>query len=94
MMEGSAADFVPSARTLPTLRRAAAGCRGCELWRNAGQTVFGEGPPKAELILVGEQPGDSEDRQGKPFVGPAGGMLQRALDEAGSSVTTSTSPTP
>lgn len=83
MMEGSAADFVPRARTLPALRRAADGCRGCELWKNATQTVFGEGRPRAELMLVGEQPGDREDRQGKPFVGPAGGMLQRALEDAG-----------
>jgi DNA polymerase len=82
-MEGSAAGFVPRARTLPALRRAAAGCRGCELWKDATQTVFGEGRPKADLMLVGEQPGDREDRQGKPFVGPAGAMLQRALDEAG-----------
>jgi uracil-DNA glycosylase len=83
MMEGSAAGFVPSARTLPALRRAAEGCRGCELWKNATQTVFGEGGRKSELMLVGEQPGDREDQQGKPFVGPAGGVLERVLDEAG-----------
>ncbi|HEX6229882.1 MAG TPA: UdgX family uracil-DNA binding protein, partial [Solirubrobacterales bacterium] len=65
------------------LREAARDCRGCELWRNATQTVFGEGPEGAELMLVGEQPGDREDREGQPFVGPAGGLLTRALEEAG-----------
>jgi DNA polymerase len=78
-----ASEFLPPRRTLPALRKAAADCRGCDLWRDATQTVFGEGPPKAELMLVGEQPGDREDREGKPFVGPAGGLLHRALDEAG-----------
>jgi uracil-DNA glycosylase family protein len=82
-METSAAEFLPRARTLPSLRRAAARCRGCELWKDATQTVFGEGPPKAELMLVGEQPGDREDTQGQPFVGPAGALLDRALTEAG-----------
>jgi DNA polymerase len=81
-MEGSAADFLPKARSLPALRRAASGCRGCPLWKDATQTVFGEGPSGAELVLVGEQPGDREDRQGEPFVGPAGAMLDRALDMA------------
>lgn len=65
------------------LREAAAGCRACPLWRNATQTVFGEGPVKADLILVGEQPGDREDREGRPFVGPAGRVLDEALAEAG-----------
>ncbi|HEY0391587.1 MAG TPA: UdgX family uracil-DNA binding protein [Solirubrobacterales bacterium] len=79
----SAADFVPRSRSLPTLRRAAGGCRGCPLWKDATQTVFGAGLKSAELMLVGEQPGDREDIEGKPFVGPAGGVLSRALDEAG-----------
>jgi DNA polymerase len=65
------------------LRRAAAGCRACALWKRATQTVFGVGPPSARLMLVGEQPGDQEDRQGRPFVGPAGRMLDRALEGAG-----------
>jgi uracil-DNA glycosylase len=78
----SAAEFLPSRKTLPSLRRAAAGCRGCELWRDATQTVFGEGPKDAELMLVGEQPGDREDLAGEPFVGPAGGVLGRALERA------------
>ena len=69
--------------SLATLRREAAGCRACPLWRNATQTVFGEGPPKAIVMLVGEQPGDQEDRQGRPFVGPAGRILDDALADAG-----------
>ena len=68
---------------LAELAREAAGCRRCALWESATQTVFGEGPPDARLMLVGEQPGDQEDLQGKPFVGPAGAVLRRALDEAG-----------
>lgn len=68
---------------LKTLRSEAADCRACPLWKNATQTVFGEGPAHAPLMLVGEQPGDKEDLAGKPFVGPAGQMLDRALDEAG-----------
>jgi uracil-DNA glycosylase len=79
----SAAEFVPDSRSLRTLREAAADCRGCPLWRDATQTVFGEGPRKARLLLVGEQPGDREDIEGEPFVGPAGGVLDRALSEAG-----------
>ena len=79
----SAAEFVPAKRDLASLRRAAAGCRGCPLWEDATQTVFGAGRRSAELMLVGEQPGDREDREGSPFVGPAGAMLDRALDEAG-----------
>jgi uracil-DNA glycosylase family protein len=82
-MDASAADFLPSSRSLPSLRRAASKCRGCDLWKDATQTVFGEGPPRAELMLVGEQPGDQEDRRGSPFVGPAGGLLDKALAEAG-----------
>ncbi len=69
--------------SLETLREAAADCRACPLWKNATQTVFGEGPQAARAMLVGEQPGDREDLAGKPFVGPAGLMLDRALEEAG-----------
>jgi DNA polymerase len=65
------------------LRRAAADCRRCELWRRATQTVFGAGPIKARIMLVGEQPGDAEDKAGEPFVGPAGQLLRAALEEAG-----------
>jgi uracil-DNA glycosylase family protein len=74
---------VPERPTVRKLREAAAGCRACSLWRDATQTVFGEGPAKADLILVGEQPGDREDREGRPFVGPAGRVLDEALAEAG-----------
>jgi uracil-DNA glycosylase len=80
---GSAADFVPARPTLPKLKEAAAGCRGCHLWVDATQTVFGEGPRTAEVMLVGEQPGDQEDRQGHPFVGPAGRLLDEGLAAAG-----------
>jgi uracil-DNA glycosylase len=82
-MAESAAAYVPERPTLPRLRTAAAGCRGCPLWENATQTVFGEGPAPAELMLVGEQPGDQEDQQGRPFVGPAGRVLDEALELAG-----------
>jgi uracil-DNA glycosylase len=68
---------------LETLREEAAHCHACPLWKNATQTVFGQGPPHAPIMLVGEQPGDKEDLAGKPFVGPAGQMLDRALEEAG-----------
>lgn len=78
----SAADFLPESRSLRTLRQAALDCRGCELWKNATQTVFGEGPRKAKLMLVGEQPGDKEDLEGEPFVGPAGRVLDDALEAA------------
>lgn len=78
-----ATPFIPERRTLPALREAARDCRGCPLYQNATQTVFGEGPPGARVVLVGEQPGDSEDRAGHPFVGPAGRMLDRALEAAG-----------
>ena len=74
---------MPERPTLPRLRKAAADCRGCALWENATQTVFGEGPAPAELMLVGEQPGDQEDQQGHPFVGPAGRVLDEALELAG-----------
>ena len=80
---GSAADFIPPKPTLAKLREAARGCRGCHLWMPATQTVFGEGPPTAEVMLVGEQPGDLEDRAGHPFVGPAGKLLDTALAQAG-----------
>jgi len=79
----SAADFLPERRSLTALRAAAAGCRGCDLHEDATQTVFGEGAAKARVVLVGETPGDQEDRQGKPFVGPAGRELDRALERAG-----------
>jgi uracil-DNA glycosylase len=78
-----AADYLPERAGLDALRAAAAGCRGCELWENATQTVFSAGPPDARVVLVGEQPGDQEDRQGMPFVGPAGRLLVKAVDEAG-----------
>jgi DNA polymerase len=80
---GSAADFIPPRPTLPKLRKASAGCRGCDLWLNATQTVFGEGPPEAEAMFVGEQPGDQEDRVGRPFVGPAGRLFDEALESVG-----------
>jgi len=70
-------------RRLNSAKREAAGCRRCELWRRGTQTVYGEGRASARLMLVGEQPGDVEDLEGRPFVGPAGRLLERALDEAG-----------
>jgi uracil-DNA glycosylase len=76
----SAADYLPSRRTLTSLRAAAARCRGCDLYRHATQTVFGEGRARAAMMLVGEQPGDSEDRVGHPFVGPAGRVLRDAME--------------
>ena len=79
----SAAPFVPPRPTLRTARRAASGCKGCELWRRATQTVFGEGRADAAVMFVGEQPGDAEDAAGKPFVGPAGRVFDRALEEVG-----------
>jgi uracil-DNA glycosylase family protein len=72
-----------SGSSLSTLREEASNCRACHLWKDATQTVFGEGPQHAKIMLVGEQPGDKEDLAGKPFVGPAGLMLDRALEEAG-----------
>ncbi len=74
---------VPSERDLETLRGAAAECRACDLWKTGTQTVFGEGSRDAEVMLVGEQPGDQEDKQGRPFVGPAGHVLDEALEAAG-----------
>jgi uracil-DNA glycosylase len=79
----SAALFLPQEMTLPALRESAAGCKGCHLWQLGTRTVFGEGPKSAPVMLVGEQPGDQEDRAGKPFVGPAGRLLDKALAEAG-----------
>lgn len=79
----SAAEFLPEGRlSLPKLRTAAATCRGCDLYKNATQTVFGKGPVKASVMFVGEQPGDQEDRKGDPFVGPAGRILAKALEHA------------
>jgi DNA polymerase len=79
---GSAADFIPPNPTLPKLRAAAMTCRGCHLWTLGTQTVFGEGPRQARVMIVGEQPGDQEDRAGHPFVGPSGKLLDRALEGA------------
>jgi uracil-DNA glycosylase family protein len=79
----TAAPSVPDNPTILKLRSAAANCRACDLWKLGTQTVFGEGNPKARVMLVGEQPGDQEDIQGRPFVGPAGKILDKALGEAG-----------
>jgi DNA polymerase len=79
----SAADFLPDRETFPALREAARECKGCDLWKRGTQTVFGEGRVGAEVMLVGEQPGDQEDLQGRPFVGPAGKLLDKALEAAG-----------
>jgi uracil-DNA glycosylase len=81
--ETSAADFIPPRPTLSTMRLAAQHCRGCHLWKGATQAVFGEGPGTARLMLVGEQPGDQEDRAGAPFVGPSGKLLDDGLAAAG-----------
>ena len=79
----TAAPLIPPRPTLTALRAAAAGCRACDLWQRGTQTVFGEGSRQAEVMFVGEQPGNEEDLQGRPFVGPAGALLDRALAEAG-----------
>jgi uracil-DNA glycosylase family protein len=79
---GSAADFIPPRATLARLREAASHCRGCDLWK-CGRVVFGEGPKSATVMFVGEQPGDQEEQEGHPFVGPAGKLLDSALEEAG-----------
>lgn len=79
----TAAPFVPHNGDVAALAAAAAGCRGCDLYERASQTVFGEGADDAGVVLIGEQPGDMEDRQGKPFVGPAGRVLDKALGDAG-----------
>ena len=81
--ERSAAPFVPDTTSIRKLSAAAHECTGCDLYKQATQVVFGEGRQKARVMLVGEQPGDQEDQQGAPFVGPAGQMLDRALEEAG-----------
>ena len=78
-----AAALIPPNPTLRKVAETAKGCRACDLWKTGTQTVFGEGRAKAELMLVGEQPGDQEDLAGRPFVGPAGKLLDRALEEAG-----------
>jgi uracil-DNA glycosylase family protein len=80
---GDATPFLPERRTLKALREAAANCRGCHLYARATQTVFGEGPARARLVLVGEMPGDREDRAGHVFVGPAGRELDKGLEAAG-----------
>src|ERR1041384_1908164 len=79
----SAADLIPPSASLGTLRDIAPGCKPCPLWANATHAVFGEGPAEAALMLVGETAGDQEDLQGRPFVGPAGKLLDKALEEAG-----------
>lgn len=78
-----ASPFVPHSHALSRLREASRSCRGCDLYQNATQTVFGAGPRDARVLMLGEQPGDREDREGEPFVGPAGHLLDRALVEAG-----------
>jgi uracil-DNA glycosylase family protein len=79
----SAAPFVPRTTSVKALNAAAHACRGCDLYRTATQVVFGAGPKRARVMFVGEQPGDQEDRQGEPFVGPAGALLDKALADAG-----------
>ena len=79
----TAAPLIPAQKTIPDLRKAAAGCQACDLWKLGTQTVFGEGGTHVRVMLVGEQPGDQEDLQGRPFVGPAGRILDKALAEAG-----------
>jgi DNA polymerase len=78
-----ASALVPASKSLPVLAEAAASCRACRLWKDTTQTVFGEGPRKARILLVGEQPGDVEDREGHVFVGPAGRVLDECLEAAG-----------
>ena len=79
----TAAEYLPARKTLPALRSSAEVCHGCDLWRTATQVVFGAGGTSSDVMFVGEQPGDQEDQQGEPFVGPAGKLLDRALDEVG-----------
>jgi uracil-DNA glycosylase family protein len=81
-MDSPSDKFVPRNPTLPKLIKASKGCTACDLYKNATQTVFGEGSSKAEIFFIGEQPGDKEDQEGKPFVGPAGKLLDRALERA------------
>jgi uracil-DNA glycosylase family protein len=80
---GAAAQYLPERLSLASLSKAAADCQACPLWRTATQTVFGEGAQRSEVMFVGEQPGDREDLEGRPFVGPAGRLLDEALEEAG-----------
>jgi uracil-DNA glycosylase len=82
-LDETAAPLLPESATLPKLREAAAGCKACDLWKTGTQTVFGEGARKAEILFVGEQPGNDEDLAGRPFVGPAGRVLDEGLAEAG-----------
>jgi uracil-DNA glycosylase family protein len=82
-LDETAAPLVPETSSLTTLRKAAAGCKACDLWKTGTQTVFGEGAREAQILFVGEQPGDQEDQQGKPFVGPAGRVFDEGLEEAG-----------
>jgi DNA polymerase len=82
-LEETAAPLVPARPSLPKLREAAAGCTACHLYKLGTQTVFGEGAPSAEAMFVGEQPGDQEDKVGRPFVGPAGKLFDQALEDAG-----------
>ena len=90
----SAEPFLPPRLNLKSLREAAEHCQGCDLYKNATQTVFGEGPRRAPLILLGEVPGDEEDNQGQPFVGPLADCSTKHWMRPASSATTSTSPTP
>ena len=80
---GTAGVLVPQRPTLPKLREAAAGCKACDLWKTGTQTVFGQGARQAEVMFVGEQPGNDEDLEGRPFVGPAGKLMDKAMEEAG-----------
>ncbi len=81
--DSSAEDLIPDKPTVSSLQKAAADCKACDLWEKATQTVFGEGGTRAKVLLIGEQPGNDEDLQGHPFVGPAGKLLDQALEEAG-----------
>ena len=83
LLDETAAPLIPERPSLTKLREAAAGCQACPLWKTGTQTVFGEGSPKAEVMFVGEQPGDQEDKAGKPFVGPAGRLFDQAMEQAG-----------
>jgi DNA polymerase len=83
LLDETAAAVIPPRPSLKKLRAAAAGCKACPLWKTGTQTVFGEGSPKSEVMFVGEQPGDQEDKEGKPFVGPAGRLLDNAMEDAG-----------
>lgn len=79
----SALDYFPDEISLPSLKKASADCKGCDIYKLGGPTVFGEGPADAEIMFVGEVPGDEEDKMGRPFVGPAGRLLNEALEEVG-----------